>query len=606
MNKPRYAKIAFCGIILTAVFWYGLAQAQPVNSESEQNSTLEVGRDDPFANFLSNEKSTAQKVSQTSQPVEEKPELFLETITLKSLSAESFKAVIEGMSSPYGHVSIDKNSNTLIIYDTKEALAKIRELVPPKEIVTENLVQRSYRIVYANINEVEKTLRTFISKSGSLSSNPSTSNILVVDFESNIKVIDNFVKEIDRPMQQVLVEVKPELLVETVTLKFLDAKNLKTAIASMSSKYGSIFIDDKSNSLIVCDTKENLEKILAQIRKADKTPQQIMIEVVILDVKLNDETEIGVNWDFLTTKYNKNLGNDSKIGTSFRQSLGFSDTVTAIAETATTIADATAWNTIGTGSDFSLISGDIRNVVHLLQEKNNVEILASPRVMVLSGKESTIKAVEEIPYREQSDTSQGGATAMTSTQFKNVGVTLKVGATLTDGNSILLNVEGTQNVQTGTSVVSGVTGTPIIDTREIQSSLLMKDGQILVIGGLRRKETQKQTNQLPILGDLPIIGFAFRATDTIQNNSELLVILSPHIYTGEKLGDVEMEKFNEITKRPLLIIPEAVEKKKEEEKEKARIAKEAEKIEKAKKAKEAKKAEEANKKAKTAKKQKSE
>jgi general secretion pathway protein D len=373
----------------------------------------------------------------------------------------------------------------------------------------------------------------------------------------------------------------------------------------MSSKYGSIFIDDKSNSLIVCDTKENLEKILAQIRKADKTPEQIMIEVVILDVKLNDETEIGVNWDFLTTKYNMNLGNDSKIGTSFRQSLGFSDTVTAIAETATTIGDATAWNTVGTGSDFSLISGDIRNVVHLLQEKNNVEILASPRVMVLSGKESTIKAVEEIPYREQSDTSQGGATAMTSTQFKNVGVTLKVGATLTDGNSILLNVEGTQNVQTGTSVVSGVTGTPIIDTREIQSSLLMEDGQILVIGGLRRKETQKQTNQLPILGDLPIIGFAFRATDTVQNNSELLVILSPHIYTGEKLGDVEMEKFNEITKRPLLIIPEAVEKKKEEEKEKARIAKEAEKIEKAKKAKEAKKAEEANKKAKTAKNQKS-
>ena len=407
MNKPRYAKIAFCGIILTAVFWYGLAQAQPVNSESEQNSTLEVGRDDPFANFLSNEKSTAQKVSQTSQPVEEKPELFLETITLKSLSAESFKAVIEGMSSPYGRISIDKNSNTLIIYDTKEALAKIRELVPPKEIVTEDLVQRSYRIVYANIDEVEKTLRTFISKSGSLSSNPSTGNILVVDFESNIKVIDNFVKEIDR-LKQVPVEVKPELLVETVTLKFLDAKNLKTAIASMSSKYGSIFIDDKSNSLIVCDTKENLEKILAQIRKADKTPEQIMIEVVILDVKLNDETEIGVNWDFLTTKYNKNLGNDSKIGTSFRQSLGFSDTLTAIAETATTIGDATAFNTIGTGSDFSLISGDIRNVIHALQEKNNVEILASPRVMVVSGQKATIEAVEEIPYREQSDTSQGG------------------------------------------------------------------------------------------------------------------------------------------------------------------------------------------------------
>jgi len=454
MNKHRYAKIIFFGIILTAVFWYGWTQAQPANSES--NSTSEGGRDNPFENSFGNEKPAAQKVSQIPQPVDENPELF----------------------------------------------------------------------------------------------------------------------------------------VETVTLKFLDAGNLKSAIASMSSKNGSISIDAKSNSLIICDTKENLEKILAQVRKADKTPEQIMIEVVILDVKLNDDTEIGVNWDMLTTKFNDKLDTHSEIGTSFRQSLGFTNRVTSIEkDAATTLLDATAWNTIGTGSDFSLISGDIRNVVHLLQEKNNVEILASPRVMVLSGKESTIKAVEEIPYREQTDTGQGGGgtSAMTSTQFKNVGVTLKVGATLTDGNSILLNVEGTQNVQTGTSVVAGVTGTPIVDTREIQSSLLMEDGQILVIGGLRRKETQKQTNQLPILGDLPIVGFLFRATETIQNNSELLVILSPHIYKGEKPTDVEMEKYNEITQRPLLIIPEAVEKKKEEEKEKARITKEAEKIEKAKKAKDAKK-----------------
>jgi type II secretory pathway component GspD/PulD (secretin) len=401
-------------------------------------------------------------------------------------------------------------------------------------------------------------------------------------------------------------EPRPELFVETVTLKFLDAKSLKVSISNMSSTYGSMEPDGKSNSLIICDTNENLEKILAQIHKVDRKPEQIMIEVVLVDVKLNDETEIGVNWDMLTTKYNVKLDNDSKIGTTFRQSLGFSDTVAAIGETSTTIGDATAWNTTGLGSDFSLITGDIRNVIHALQEKNNVEILASPRVMVVSGQTATIEAIEEIPYREQTDTSQGGATAMTSTQFKNVGVKLNVGATLTDDRFILLNVQTEQNVQTGISVAAGVTGIPIVDTRKIQSALLLEDGQILVIGGLRRKTTQKQTNQLPILGDLPIIGFAFKATDTVQDNSELLVILSPHIYKGEKPADVEMEKFNEITQRPLLTIPEVIEKKQEEEKEKARKAKEAEKVEKAKKAKEAKKAEEANKKAKTAKKQKSE
>jgi len=363
-------------------------------------------------------------------------------------------------------------------------------------------------------------------------------------------------------------ESKPELFVETATLKFLDAKSLKASISNMSSSYGSIEPDGKSNSLIICDTNENLVKILEQIRKIDRKPDQIMIEVVLLDVELDDETEIGVNWEMLTP------GDHDAV---FRQNLNFG-TPAASSTTST-----------GIGSNLWLLWGnDIRNVIHVLQQKNNVEILASPRVMVVSGQTATIEAVEEIPYQEVTDTSQGGTAAMTSTQFKNVGVKLTVGATLTDDRFILLKVNTEQNVQTGTSVlVAATSGVPIVDTRKVESSLLLEDGQILVIGGLRRKETQKQTNQIPILGNLPIIGLAFKATDTVQNSSELLVILSPHIYKGERPTDAEREKYNEITQRPLLTIPEVVENKKEAEKEKTRQAQKAEKIEKAKEAKRA-------------------
>ena len=375
-------------------------------------------------------------------------------------------------------------------------------------------------------------------------------------------------------------ESKPELFVETATLKFLDAKSLKASISNMSSAYGSIEPDGKSNSLIICDTNENLVKILEQIRKIDRKPDQIMIEVVLLDVELDDETEIGVNWEMLTP------GDHDAV---FRQNLNFG-TPAASSTTST-----------GMGSNLWLLWGnDIRNVIHVLQQKNNVEILASPRVMVVSGQTATIEAVEEIPYQEVTDTSQGGTAAMTSTQFKNVGVKLTVGATLTDDRFILLKVNTEQNVQTGTSVlVAATSGVPIVDTRKVESSLLLEDGQILVIGGLRRKETQKQTNQIPILGNLPIIGLAFKATDTVQNSSELLVILSPHIYKGERPTDAEREKYNEITQRPLLTIPEVVENKKEAEKEKTRQAQKAEKIEKAKEAKRAREA----KKAKVAKRQ---
>ena len=83
-------------------------------------------------------------------------------------------------------------------------------------------------------------------------------------------------------------EIRPPLFVQTVTLKFLEAQNLKNALSKMSSEYGSIAVDDNTNTLIICDTKEDLEKIVAEIKKADQTPKQIMIEVVIIDVQLAD------------------------------------------------------------------------------------------------------------------------------------------------------------------------------------------------------------------------------------------------------------------------------------------------------------------------------
>jgi type II secretory pathway component GspD/PulD (secretin) len=349
--------------------------------------------------------------------------------------------------------------------------------------------------------------------------------------------------------------IKPDLVVETATLKFLDAKSVKTSIVNMSSEFGNIEPDAKGNSLIVCDTPENVAKILAQIRKIDRKPEQVMIEVVILDVKLNDQTEIGVNWDMLTNDYRD---------AAYRQNLTFSGRLSATPQTTTNIQNATAYNTIGKAGDFWLTMGDIRTVIHALQEKNNVEIIASPRVMVVSGQTASIQAVEEIPYQETSNTSEGGS--LTSTKFKNVGVMLKIGATLTDDQYILLNVETEQNVQTGSTVVTstGADGVPIVDTRKAQSSLLLEDAQTLVIGGLRGKDTQKQTNQIPFLGDIPVIGLAFKATDTIENSSELMILLSPHIYKGEKPTSAQMEKFNEITQRPLLTIPETQERKERE------------------------------------------
>ena len=335
-------------------------------------------------------------------------------------------------------------------------------------------------------------------------------------------------------------EPAPELFIETVVLKFLDAKSLIQIIENMSSEYGTVSINEKNNSLIICDTKEQLTKILTEIKKADKTPQQIMIEVVILDVKLSDDTEMGINWDLLSSdRYN----------VEYRQNFSSSRIGTTI-EDATTIANGTAFNTTGLGGSFSVISSTVRNVVNLIQQKRDVEILASPRVMMVSGATASIEAVEELPYTEISDTADGGAGAITTTKFKNVGIKLDVSALLIDSNNIYLAVDTEQNVTTGQSD----TEVPIVDTRKANTSLLLKDGQTVIFGGLRRQEKTKEVDQIPILGDIPIIGILFKNTNIIIKNSELIVFLSPHIYKGELVPDDEMDKYKVISERPLLSV----------------------------------------------------
>jgi type II secretory pathway component GspD/PulD (secretin) len=316
---------------------------------------------------------------------------------------------------------------------------------------------------------------------------------------------------------------RPELRLETIVLKFLDAHSVQGALERMVSPHGTVAINEKNNSVVICDTADSVQRVVAEIKKVDQTPLQVLVEVVVLDVQLQNDTEVGVNWDLLS---------HDTYDVVYRQNLT-SSRLQSTPETEETIGMATVFNTVGLGGDFSLVSGTIRHVLHLIQQKRDVEILASPKALVVSGETATIKAVEEIPYQEVSDTAAGGVGALTSTRFKEVGVNLQVSATVTDGDSIFVSVDTQQSVRTGESD----SGIPVVDTRQANTSLLLEDGQIVVIGGLRREEKTVQTNQVPVLGDLPLVGWLFKGTITVNTHSELVVVLSPRIHRGEPIPD---------------------------------------------------------------------
>ncbi len=338
-----------------------------------------------------------------------------------------------------------------------------------------------------------------------------------------IKVLKQRILNRQETSVEEFIEPAPELFIETVMLKFLEAVNLQKAVMRLSSTDGRVVSDMETNSLIICDTKENLKKIITEIRKADQTPPQILVEIVIVDVKLDDNTEIGIDWAHrFDPVHSKN----------FIQNLAGVDPATK-------------------GASFNLIQAGISVTVKALQAVKDVEILANPRILVVSGQKALMQTIEEIPYTEVSDSSQAGESALTFTEFKEAGIIISVKATLTDEGQILMVIEVEQSVNAGVDTSLGST-VPIVDKRIANTTLLMQDGQVVVMSGLRKKETTITQSKVPLLGDLPLVGFLFSNDKTEVKQTELLVFISPHVYKYQPLPDDQMKRFNELRDTPLL------------------------------------------------------
>jgi type IV pilus assembly protein PilQ len=362
------------------------------------------------------------------------------------------------------------------------ATANMIRVIPKEEITDarEKLVSRVYRVTYADVKEVEAALKKFISQEGSISSNPGTSNIIVTDTESKINAINSFVEEIDRITPQILVEAK------------------------------------------------------------------------IYDISSRDNLDLGVEWQSGTaTSYglptsNQTLGNSySTLGNAL---YGLPTATSPFTSETTpfttgsfspgTLSKSTADGALRFG--YLKDSLNIDAIIHAGQEDVRAKLLANPRIMVLDNQQAEIKIVEEIPFQQLTDTSGGGNIG--TTEFRDVGVELRVTPHLTREGLIRLLLNPKFSTRTGdvmTPANDNSAPQPIIATRETTTTALIKDGQTVVIGGLKKQDVSQQTNKVPFLGDLPLIGLLFRFQGESTQNSELVVFITPSIVTEPTLSERE-------------------------------------------------------------------
>jgi len=332
------------------------------------------------------------------------------------------------------------------------------------------------------------------------------------------KIQDNIIRVMSLSSLKKEDETLP-LTTKIVSMNFAKADEIQKSLTKMLSTRGSIEINIPTNSLIINDSADIISKIEGIISKLDTRTPQVMIEALIVSIKLTDSDDFGTNWTVTSKKRPERHFNQSLLSTAATAiNLYYGKTILP------------GWN-MTAQMDF-------------LAEDSRVTILANPRVLTLDNLAAQIEITEQVPYTYVSTSTQSTGT-VTSTQFKDIGIKLYVTPHITKDGVISLSVKGEQSF---VASFVGTTNEPSIDTRKVETSFMLQDGDTAVIGGLKKKDDTTTIKKVPFLGDIPFLGkllFSQEAKEIV--NSELIFFIAPHIVNESVLIKRDQRSFDDAT-----------------------------------------------------------
>ncbi len=291
---------------------------------------------------------------------------------------------------------------------------------------------------------------------------------------------------------------------------------------------GEIIIlpDPDTNSLIIRTSPRNYPAILALIDKLDLFPQQVLIEVLIVDLDIDESTAAGLEIAFQGSAGSTTVKGGSSSSTTKAGTLG-----TALgAGTASLLAGG------------SFIIGDPDKLIAQLQlfaSDSKTNILSNPILVTSDNKAATISITDEIPIEQEAQVPSGGGSVVTSTvEFRSVGIKLDITPKINADNYITLKIS-----QEISSRGADVGNQPSFNTRLVNTEVVLKDNQVLVMGGLMQTTTTDTVSGIPILKDLPYIGKLFGSESTSLNKTELMIFITPHVISNSEDSEFVTRQF---------------------------------------------------------------
>lgn len=391
------------------------------------------------------------------------------------------------------------------------------------------MTSRDYELLYGEKFQERKGSRVIslkFAKAAQLATalNQLKSNLgrVVVDENSNTVILNDVPTRLEE-MQHLVAQLDRPTETRIYTLNYADAGKLKEKVQEfLTPSVGTFNFDARTNKVVVTDLQDAMPRIEQVIRALDERDGEVLIEAKIVKVELTDDQSLGIDWQRVLS------GIDTKTRVNFRL---LSD-----------IVEGTA-----TGGALKLVTGhrggdrDNQVVIEALKTLGRVETISNPRITVSNNQEAKILVGTKEAFVTVTTTVPATGAVVTSPQiqFVDVGTKLFVTPSVKGDGHVQLKIRPEVSSASITTFQSN--RIPIVTTTEAETNVLVKSGSTLIIGGLIDSKVSKTKSQVPVLGDIPLLGAAFGSRADTSKKTELVVFLTPQIISasGEHVTDFQ-------------------------------------------------------------------
>lgn len=292
----------------------------------------------------------------------------------------------------------------------------------------------------------------------------------------------------------------------------------------------NITADDINNALVIMATPKDYKVIESALRQLDAAPLQVLLEAAVAEVTLTNDLRYGVQYYF-----QRNHHQTIRTASS---TLGVSPTLPGFA--------------------YVFSNNDIKVVLDALENVTRVNVISSPQVLVLNNQTASLQVGDEVPIATQQavSTTTAGAPVVNSIQYKNTGIILKVTPRVNQGGMVMVDVA--QEVSDVAPTTSSTLDSPTIQQRKISSTISVQDGETIALGGLIKDSKKSGDGGIPIMKDIPGLGFLFGSTSNNTTRTELLVLITPHVVDNMQRARSITDELRQRLPAAQLLLPQPI------------------------------------------------